>query len=537
MGSLCAKIDSAADNKSTKKSTCTNLCHRGHTFSLVDSFSRRPHFQHQHSRARPTTEKLFASHALLTNFMSSSSKKRPPPAESVIDLTSDSGDEDCRKPAAFVTPKFPKVKHERSLPARVTPKFEDDGLEIVEEPFTSPPAAAMMPPSNTTATEDGDEDVQMVGGKNIVNLPHMRQHCTHTRFDPTIASAYLSIYKRETIDKNKDTCPQCYCYVCDKPAGECTSWFSATSDDRLSNHCCANDTNAFWRTQRQMVKNPNGMNPSHSRHGMENEDDEDDDEDDEEDSYDESWRNPRGWYGRYSRDYMDFEDYYASQYEDEDEDEEGYDESWRNMAHALYGTAGRFPNNHIQDAKTAVARHPMVQQRTIDCQKCASKISYHPHQRKPLYCSKCGRVADDSSLQKKAEKQKHFKIETGHSLFGRKIFEFTLETPDPREMDVYSPYWKSIDSASPQAQLVKGELKYEAFCLEIGPRPSTSDLESLISALVSPSHSTERRHRSTLTGLSGVDYQILRTLHSVTYDGISVGITASWDRTAHKGVC
>ena len=98
--------------------------------------------------------------------MSSNQKKRPPPV-GVIDLTLDSGDEDCRKPAAFVTPKFPKVKHERSLSARVTPKFEDDGLEIVDEPVTSPPpAAAMMPPS--TKDGDGDEDIEQSVGTGVV---------------------------------------------------------------------------------------------------------------------------------------------------------------------------------------------------------------------------------------------------------------------------------------------------------------------------------------------------------------------------------
>ena len=429
----------------------------------------------------------------------------------VIDLTLDSGDEDCRKPAAFVTPKFPKVKHERSLSARVTPKFEDDGLEIVDEPVTSPPpAAAMMPPS--TKDGDGDEDIEMVGGKNIVNLPHMRQHCTHTRFDPAF---FNTQYKRETIDKNKDTCPQCYCYVCDKPAGECTSWFSATSGDRLSNHCCANNTNAFWRAQREMVKKPNGTNMYH--------DDDNDDEEEDEDSYDQPWhhhvRN-----AHYDRDDMGFEDYHDE--DDEDEEDNPY-------AHFLSGLAGMGPNNHIQDKKL------VVQNRTIKCQKCANETSYSHIEQKPRYCRKCGRVAEDSSLKEKAEKQKQFKIEKGYFLFGRKVFEFTLETPDPRTMDLYSAYWKSVDSTSPQAKLLKGQLEYEAFCLDIGPRPSISDLRwtLLATSLESPSPYTETRHRSIVTGMSDTGHHIFRALHNLTYDGIRVGVTASWDQTACKGVC
>ncbi len=103
---------------------------RGHTsFLFVDHFSSPPSAP-KCSRFKPAPSPWPLTNVQVKT-MSSNQKKRPPP-EGVIDLTLDSGDEDCRKPAAFVTPKFPKVKHEGSLSARVTPKFEDDGLILCD---------------------------------------------------------------------------------------------------------------------------------------------------------------------------------------------------------------------------------------------------------------------------------------------------------------------------------------------------------------------------------------------------------------------
>jgi len=146
-------------------------------------------------------------------------------------------------------------------------------------------------------------------------------------------------------------------------------------------------------------------------------------------------------------------------------------------------------------------------------------------------------VADNTILEATAGQQKQFKIEKGYFLFGRKVFDFTLETPDPRTMDMYSAYWQSVDSTSPEAQLLKGELEYQAFCLAIGPRPLISSLRWRIGASNEPSPRTETRHLSTITGLSDKGHQIIRTLDSLSYDGIRAGVTASWDQAACKGVC
>jgi hypothetical protein len=392
--------------------------------------------------------------------MSTNPKKRPSP-DSVLDETIHSGDEDSRKLAAFATPKFPKVDHDQSLPARVTPKFDDDSLEIVDDHIASPPVVTA--PDSTG--EAGEATLLVGGGDNEVNLlPHTRQHCIHISFDPANYDQNDLSYKRETIDKNKEFCPQCYCFVCDQPAGDCETWFSATDGHRVSNHCCANDTNAFWKARQQVVKIPDDASQSG-------------------DPSNDLYRS------RYQHDY--------------------FDDSWNNPG------------------------APQAQKKSMKCAKCENDIQYQGLP--PLYCYECGRVADDSRLKKNAEKQKHFKIDARHFFVGKKVFDFTLETPDPRYMLMYKKYWENVDENSPKWQFPEAELEYEAFCLEIGPRPSLSNVDSIFIASRYPSYPIERLHRSLIAGLSEVDWQIFRALPRLK--GFRVNITASWDQTARKGVC
>ena len=386
------------------------------------------------------------------------SKKRPSP-DSVIDTTIPLGDNDSCNLAALATPKFPKVNHEHSLPARVTPGLEDDNVEIADEHVLASPPLVTVPDSTGVA----GEDAPMVGGDNVVTfLPHTRQHCIHHPFDPADYDRDHLSYKRETIDKNKEFCPQCHCYVCDMPAGECQSWFSATDGHRVSNHCCANDTNAFWKARQQVVKVSDDTNASPSG-------------------------NPTN-------------DLYTSRY------------------------------NHIDLYEPWMGPRPP--KKSMKCVKCEHDIQYQGLP--PLYCEECGRIADDARLKKNAEKQKHFKVNPGHFLFGKRVFDFTLQTPDPREMHLYMKYWDSLDPESPKWQIPEGELEYEAFCLEIGPRPSIFDLDSIFIESRYPSYPVERLHRSLVEGLSEVDWQIVRALPRVR--GFGVSITASWDQAARKGV-
>jgi len=198
-------------------------------------------------------------------------------------------DEEDRKIAANITPNHRQKKYRGGM---VTQRFERDGLEIVD-----PPVNPRFATISRKATDRDDDEIQIVGGKNIVNLPHSRQHCIHCRFDPSPIDGdklFFFSQRKAIIDKNKETCPACYCYVCDKPAAECQNWFSSSYVLNLEiNHCCAVDTCERWKKYRRNVLSRNrrttnaisnnqandetrNMNRSHhrsrdQRHGEQNE--------------------------------------------------------------------------------------------------------------------------------------------------------------------------------------------------------------------------------------------------------------------------
>lgn len=420
-----------------------------------------------------------------------------------IDLTGDdsssSDDDDC-KPAAKATPKRPKVKSEgtRSSARKVTPRFEDDGLEIVDAPVAASAEAASMPAS---AADEAEEEIQMVGGKNLVNLPHTRQNCTQNQFDPALYNLAFS-FKRETIDKNKETCEQCYCYVCDKPATECDKWSSEDSLVRSSNHCCANDAHAFWRDCRSAIKNPN--------HGA-------------------SSFAYRNGYGDYSDD-------------EGDSDDSGYGFGYANnmLARALLGSFGGASFNPVQNFLPPDSPTAARNKNFIKCRSCLfyTRFAASSHHNSTIrdfdvaYCHKCGRVARESDLRHLGIKQKNFKAQVGEVHFGRKVFEFTLETPDPRTMDKYKTHWESADTSSPQWKFSEKTMDYEGFCITIGPRPTPLQIGEIV-AQTEVSHTSSRR-QSVIKGLADQDYQLLSRLYSFNYDRSK--ITATWNKATRKGV-
>jgi hypothetical protein len=116
---------------------------------------------------------------------------------------------------------------------------DDDDVMLVPPvlPEIHPAAAAAA----AAAATNNDQDVELVGTVNETRLPHMRQHCTVHPFNP---SAALS------SSNNMEFCDLCYCYVCDKPAKECTQWF-------VANHCMATNSGpnaAMWNRLRQQAK-------------------------------------------------------------------------------------------------------------------------------------------------------------------------------------------------------------------------------------------------------------------------------------------
>ena len=286
------------------------------------------------------------------------SKKR-----TVIDLTlSDSDDDadDAKKPAASSSSKKPKatsrsstVKREgkpAAAAAKATPALEDDGLEVVDQSDQPLVPVARMPTPSTSANDD---DVEVVGAKNEVRLPHMRQHCTQFKFDPT-PSTVQQQYQQSTLDTNSKSCDLCYCYVCDCPVKECKSWCSDSSTFRSANHCCASDSVAFWTSRRSMNKATGTTSHVAGPDGYHSEDSDSSDSSEDSDSQDS--------YGY------------------------GFDPMLGMLMGFNVGFS-RGPSILSPGSKlTARQKQDMVQ-----CRKC----KYITRPREDRYCLKCGRVASE----------------------------------------------------------------------------------------------------------------------------------------------
>ena len=92
---------------------------------------------------------------------------------------------------------------------------------------------------------DSDDDVVFIPNPSAkAQLPHARCACeTHIFVAPPGGQL-----RHHGTAKNKETCATCFCYVCDKPAKECTSW---------AVHCDATDKGpnaAYWKIRRNEVK-------------------------------------------------------------------------------------------------------------------------------------------------------------------------------------------------------------------------------------------------------------------------------------------
>jgi hypothetical protein len=174
----------------------------------------------------------------------------------VVDLTS-TDDENDSKPAAVATAQTPATKDSLFQDSAE----EDDDIELLEQP---PPNALVADTYQSISgiqkldqdelDQSDGEDVVVVGTKNAVTLPHMRQHCTVHLFcgdqsDP------------DRTNRNQEFCHLCYCYVCDAPVKDCKSWDQsdegATRNDKLWLHCNATDRGedaTLWKGARQSVK-------------------------------------------------------------------------------------------------------------------------------------------------------------------------------------------------------------------------------------------------------------------------------------------
>lgn len=84
------------------------------------------------------------------------------------------------------------------------------------------------------SSEEDDEDEELTviatkGSNALADFPHSRENCVTHPFSG---------------DK-KLHCSNCYCYVCDKPAKDCTMWAS---------HCSASHSDPRWRRERELAK-------------------------------------------------------------------------------------------------------------------------------------------------------------------------------------------------------------------------------------------------------------------------------------------
>lgn len=93
----------------------------------------------------------------------------------------------------------------------------------------------------------------MVGAKNELKLPHLRQHCVEKPFDKSFSavvwpgmqafdfSVVAKLYGLAS-SKNSAACADCFCWVCDAPWKDCASW---------GLHCHASDKDPVWAAERQ----------------------------------------------------------------------------------------------------------------------------------------------------------------------------------------------------------------------------------------------------------------------------------------------
>ncbi|XP_049624810.1 uncharacterized protein LOC126001571 [Suncus etruscus] len=102
-----------------------------------------------------------------------------------------------------------------------------------------PLAAASRPPGDKPPACEEDSEVLVTFCRDADVLPHARHDCPAHAFQRT---------ERETtqpVGSNADSCPKCFCYVCDKPVTECLSWTTPTQC-----HCNAHGRSQYWKAER-----------------------------------------------------------------------------------------------------------------------------------------------------------------------------------------------------------------------------------------------------------------------------------------------
>lgn len=108
-------------------------------------------------------------------------------------------------------------------------KIEYSDVQVVDAP-TQAPITIQQNSAAQSSTSTNNNDVAVVGIKNQVRLPHMRQHCTEFPFEIG----------------HHNHCEDCYCYVCDTSVSRCSSW---------ETHCHATDKGPQAHYYKQLREN------------------------------------------------------------------------------------------------------------------------------------------------------------------------------------------------------------------------------------------------------------------------------------------
>eukprot|EP00752_Nemacystus_decipiens_P018369 g16478.t1 len=127
-------------------------------------------------------------------------------------------------------------KAEESGEVQVTSKLAD---EIIRPTKRSKESSSSSACATDREQEGGgqDDDIEMIGTKGGSELPHNRFACPEKIFDP-----------HDKATTREDRCKLCYCFVCDRPAGDCLEW---------SDHCHATTSGpsaSTWKRLRARAK-------------------------------------------------------------------------------------------------------------------------------------------------------------------------------------------------------------------------------------------------------------------------------------------
>jgi hypothetical protein len=349
-----------------------------------------------------------------------------------------------------------KVEGRAVTPASV--QVED--VEVAE-----PIKNAMVPVAQKPTASD--EDVVVVGAANQLRLPHMRQHCTEFKFDPTPADI-TGRYNQATLVANSKACDLCYCYVCDLPVKDCTRWHSSPTRGirrRSGHHCCANDKNTKWVARRARSKDKSANIDVASRQLAASS----------------NSQSSRGLNGTSLR-----------------------NDSTRRNDTGIPSTAvrhGPFPPDTM-----AAPRDVSL----TKCRKCGwfSRLTHH-HPNLPKirefikysssdWCHQCGRVASERDFGKMQVLE--YKPRAGDFYFGKKEIPFRIKSHDPRLFHEYKTNWESADENSPEWVYNEAEMEEDTFRHRLGTHPEIVRILECI-----PTVSEDKIKKTGLVRKSNVD--------------------------------